>query len=177
MKLYLTRHGQTDWNQRRIIQGKTDIALNDIGREQARITRDALADVTFSCIYTSPLLRAVETAEIINEYHQVPIYKDDRIAERGFGKMEGASIEQVDFTRFWCVEDESLFPDCESTSGFYHRVHAFIDEKKEDGDATILVVAHGGVSLPFYTYFHGFPDDHDMRKYMLNNCEFTYYNI
>lgn len=176
MKIYLTRHGQTDWNLAKIIQGKSDIPLNDTGRKQARITRDALANASIDAIITSPLVRAKETAAIINEAHGAEIYEDVRLEERGFGRFEGKGLDQVDFTRFWSIAEEALFPDCEKTSVFYARIYNLIDElKQKAADGSLLIVAHGGVSLPFYTYFNGMPAAGDMRKYMLNNCEVATY--
>lgn len=178
MKLFITRHGQTDWNLYRKIQGKVDIPLNETGRKQAQRTRDDLAQIKFDRIFSSPLCRAYETANIINEVHQLPIEKEKRVEERGFGEMEGAPIETVDFRFFWRPEHEEKFPTCEKTSLFYQRVHDFIEEAiTKYQNETILVVAHGGVSLPFYTYFHGLPEEGDMRKYMLNNCEIICYEI
>lgn len=178
MKLYITRHGQTDWNLNQKIQGKVDIPLNETGRNQARVTRDRLADVKLDVIFSSPLLRAFETAQIINEAHQLAIIKDLRLEERGFGDMEGAALDTMDFTNFWKPEKEALFPNCEATSSFYMRVHNFIEELKEyDSDQSILIVAHGGVSLPFYTYFHTMPEAEDMREYMLGNCEVACYRL
>ncbi len=175
MKIYLTRHGLTDWNQRHIIQGKTDIPLNEEGRAQARITRDTLAQTPLEAIYVSPLIRARETAQIINELHHVPIYPDQRLEERGFGDLEGADIDQVDFTHFWNIAYEHSYR-CERTSLFYERVYDFIEEIKQAKHQTILVVAHGGVSLPFYFYFHARVEDGDMRQYMLHNCEVACYH-
>lgn len=176
MKLYITRHGQTDWNMAKIIQGKSDISLNDTGKKQAQITRDALASVPIDAIIVSPLKRAKQTAAIINEPHQAMIYEDARIEERGFGRFEGKGLDLVDFTRFWSIAEETQFPDCEKTSVFYERVYDFINEcKQKAADLTLLIVAHGGVSLPFYTYFNGMPPVGDMRKYMLDNCEVATY--
>ncbi len=175
MKLYITRHGQTDWNLRNIIQGRTDIALNETGRMQARKTRDLLKNVMLDQIITSPLQRAKETACIINELHHVPIREDLRVIERAFGDLEGADIKQIDFSHFWCVKYEQDYPTCERTSQFFERVHAFIDSLKDSDFQSVLVVAHGGVSLPFYTYFHDCDTDGDMRRYMLDNCEVACY--
>ena len=65
MKLYLIRHGETDWNKEFKIQGSSDIELNEYGRELAFITREGLRHIPFDIAYTSPLKRAKETAEII----------------------------------------------------------------------------------------------------------------
>jgi len=178
MKLYITRHGQTDWNYNNIIQGKSDIALNAAGRSQAMRIAQQLADIKIDMIFSSPLIRALETAQIINRYHSLAIICDQRIEERGFGNFEGSDLRQFNFADFWNIEKEAMFPDCEKTSVFFHRVYDFIEEcKKKYDDKTILVVAHGGVSLPFYTYVHGIVNDHDMRKYMLKNCEVADYEL
>lgn len=178
MKLYITRHGQTDWNAKHIIQGRTDIPLNEEGRKQAQTTSEKLQDLPFDMIISSPLKRAYETASIINQAHQLDILCDERVMERGFGEYEGAALDKLDFTYFWRPEHEHLFPSCESTTQFYARVHDFINEVKETyADKNILVVAHAGVSLPFYTYFNGMPQPGDMRPYMLGNCEYACYEI
>lgn len=178
MKLYITRHGQTDWNLNERIQGKIDIELNDTGRLQAQKIADLLKDQAIDQIFSSPLKRATETAEIINQPHQLPIQCDERLAERGFGDYEGTPIEKFDFCGFWNQAKEDQFISCEKTSAFFARVYAFIEEcRQRYPDQTILVVAHGGVSLPFYTYTHGIVNDHDMRKYMLKNCEVAIYEL
>lgn len=178
MKLYITRHGQTEWNALHKIQGRTDIALNEIGRKQALLTKEELSNVPLNRIISSPLQRAVQTAAIINEAHNLVIETDERIIERGFGDMEGSNLQDIDFTNFWRPDKEHLFPLCEKTTSFYGRVYDFIKEMQRiHRNENILVVAHGGVSLPFYTYFHGMPDAQDMRKFMLNNCEVVCYEI
>ena len=65
MRLYIVRHGETDWNKARKIQGQSDIPLNEFGRHLARETAKGLADVHFDLCFTSPLSRAKETAQII----------------------------------------------------------------------------------------------------------------
>lgn len=178
MKLFITRHGQTDWNLRGIIQGKTDIELNDNGRAQAQRIAAELKTTKLDAIIVSPLKRAVETAEIINQWHQLPIQYDERLAERAFGDFEGTPLADFDFCGFWNQEKEADFPSCEKTSDFFLRVYSFIDEcRVKYEDQTVLVVAHGGVSLPFYTYVHDIENDHDMRCYMLNNCEVACYGL
>ena len=65
MRLYMIRHGETEWNVKKRFQGQSDIPLNNEGRKIARITAEALADVPFTRVYTSPLKRAYETAIIL----------------------------------------------------------------------------------------------------------------
>ena len=87
--LYITRHGKTDWNNRRKIQGRTDIPLNDEGREMAENGRDECKDIHIDVCYCSPLARARETAEILLKGRDIPVIADDRLIEMSFGEFEG----------------------------------------------------------------------------------------
>ena len=89
MKFYIVRHGQTNWNKKGKIQGKTDIELNEEGIEQAKEVRKILEKYPIDVIVSSPLKRARKTAEIINETKKVPIIFDKGIEERGYGEFEG----------------------------------------------------------------------------------------
>lgn len=89
MKLYIVRHGETDWNKKRRIQGQVDIPLNDFGRSLARKTAKGLSGIPFEVCYTSPLGRAKETARLILEGRKTPILEDQRIIEMSFGDYEG----------------------------------------------------------------------------------------
>ena len=79
MRLYIVRHGETDWNRIHRVQGRTDIPLNDYGRHLARETAEGMKDVRIDLGYTSPLLRAKETAQILLGDRDVPLYEDSRI--------------------------------------------------------------------------------------------------
>ena len=73
MRLILVRHGATDWNQQRRIQGLSNLGLNETGRGQAEALAQSLKDVKVDAIYTSPLRRAQETARAIGRFHQVEV--------------------------------------------------------------------------------------------------------
>ena len=89
MKVFITRHGQTEWNSLGRLQGRKDIELNEVGKEQALITGEKIKDEKIDIIITSPLKRARETAEIINKQFNVEIVEDDRLMERCYGDFEG----------------------------------------------------------------------------------------
>ena len=89
MKLYIVRHGETDWNNEKKLQGRSDVPLNDYGRELAYITAEALKDVSYDAIYSSPLIRAYETATILKGDRDIDIIKDERLREMCFGEYEG----------------------------------------------------------------------------------------
>ena len=88
MKLYVVRHGQTDNNLNGIIQGISNTPLNDYGRKQASELKEKLNDISFDLILSSPLQRAKETAEIINN-NKTKIIIDNRLIERNTGDFEG----------------------------------------------------------------------------------------
>ena len=86
----LVRHGQTDWNAERRLQGATDIPLNDVGREQAREAVATLADYQWDAIVSSPLSRAAETADLIAEGLGLTVARRiPELIERSFGPAEG----------------------------------------------------------------------------------------
>ena len=89
MKIYIIRHGQTDWNVNKIIQGQKDIELNNTGEEQARNQIKIFNEYNFDLIISSTLKRAQKTAQIINSEKNVDIIYDDRLRERNFGDYEG----------------------------------------------------------------------------------------
>lgn len=88
--LYIMRHGKTDWNQLRKLQGRTDIPLNDIGREMARKAAETYKDVHFDVCFCSPLSRAFETAQIFLAGRDIEIIPDERLVEMSFGIYEGS---------------------------------------------------------------------------------------
>lgn len=104
MLIYLMRHGQTDWNVRYLLQGSTDVPLNENGREMARQTAKAMREIPFDAAYTSPLSRARETAEIVTAGRKIPLFLDEDLKEMNFGIYEGHS------SRNW-PEIKTIFDD------------------------------------------------------------------
>jgi len=96
MKLYLVRHGETDWNIQNKIQGQTDIVLNETGKRQAQALAELLREsYRIDVIYTSPQRRALETAQVIGRKMGIePIIKQG-LEEMSLGKWEGYSWRQV----------------------------------------------------------------------------------
>ena len=95
MKIYLVRHGETDWNQAGLLQGQTDIALNAQGLEQAHDAAERLKKVPFEIAFCSPLIRAKRTAEIIIGDRKITLTTDERLRELNFGPWEGVDIRTL----------------------------------------------------------------------------------
>jgi len=172
MTLLYLRHGQTDWNAQGRIQGRTDIPLNETGREQARAQALALVshEPPVDVIYASPLLRARETAEIVQQSLEVPIYFDERLVERCFGSYEGtlrAELVGGSIASHGAAlgEAELERQGVESLEILGKRVCGFLDEITAGHEAqTVLVVAHGGVGRMVHWHFHG-QDESDKSKH------------
>ena len=95
MKIYLVRHGQTDWNYQKKIQGQQDVDINEQGIRQAEKLAEILKNVPFEYAVCSPLTRAHHTAEILLKYHSVPLSYDERLKEIYLGKWEGKTHKEV----------------------------------------------------------------------------------
>lgn len=141
--LYLVRHGETDWNAARRIQGSTDIPLNDVGREQARRTGRLLSARHWDGIYSSPLSRAFETARII----AAEVGLDGPIAmpsvvERAYGAAEGLDYQSLD-RRF---PEGSRVPGRESRQRVAARVIPALEQLAiSRPNQQLIVTTHGGV--------------------------------
>ncbi len=153
MKLYMVRHGETDWNKERKIQGQVDIPLNEFGRMLARKTAKGLADISFDLCFSSPLSRARETAELILEGRDIPIIEDERIVEMAFGIYEGRCCSKKgwdlpeEFRRFFDGPDRYQSPDGgEDFAAVKKRTGEFLQElykKEEYRQSNILITTHG----------------------------------
>lgn len=172
MEIWLTRHGQTRWNVLKKVQGKADIELNEIGIQQARETAEKLKNIKIDLIISSPLKRAKQTADIINEGRNIPIVIDDRISERDFGEFEGMATTDFDFNAFWSYKQNKKYDKAENIEEFFYRVFKFLNEVKDKyEDKSILIVSHGGISIPVKCYFDGIPDEETLLPLSLGNCE------
>ncbi len=150
--IYLVRHGETEWNVKRVMQGKTDIRLNALGRKQARTVAITLKNIHFDAFYSSPLTRTMETAKIINKFHHLSIITDSDLQERNFGSLEGKSYEEVNrfhpgliFSEIWNYPNFRP-PDGESASDVLKRAKRFsVKILRIHKGQHVLVVSHGDV--------------------------------
>ena len=147
--IYFVRHGETDWNRDRRVQGQSDTPLNDAGRAQARALGTVLAPIPFQAAFSSDLIRAVETAEIVLQGRELTIQTPDRLRERNFGSWEGRLVSALEADglltgQVWPYVDaphggESI-GDVEERA-----VNAMTAIAADHADEVIVVVAHGGI--------------------------------
>lgn len=160
MKLYAVRHGETTWNKEHLIQGHTDIPLDEKGIEQARETALALKDIRFDLIFVSPLKRAEQTLAEIRVYHpSTPVIEEPRLEEMCYGKNEGTTRIGGDYEerkRHFFMRN----PKGESYLDVAARIYPFIDEcRKKYPDKTLLFVCHGRLMALIYSYFHNMTNE------------------
>ena len=173
MKIYYVRHGQTDWNLARKMQGsQTEKTLNQTGIEQANETRKELENVKYDIIIRSPMHRAEQTAEIINQDRNVPIIVDERMRERKLGELEGHDITEESENKIWDYELNYQIPSGENLHDFEKRILDFFkDIKQKYADKTVLIVAHGGVAKVIKTHLYGMPESKNLSEIKMQNCE------
>jgi broad specificity phosphatase PhoE len=155
LKLILVRHGETHWNKDGLIQGgDSDIELNDTGLEQARKLASFLKNEPIIAILSSPLQRAVATAEVIASQHQLPVEIAQGLKELKVGDLEGMSISNLrtTFSRFllqWRQDGEAMkLPNGESLVDLQQRAWKVIEGLLEEHkDGTAVVVSHYFVTL------------------------------
>ena len=189
MKIFVTRHGQTDWNVLKKLQGQTDIALNETGRKQAEEAREKIKNEKIDLIITSNLKRARETAEIINNNLNASIIEDQRLLERGCGEYEGttkderAKLKEInpEINDIWNYNKNVSLDSLETMHELCDRIYEFLDEIIEKyKDKNILLVTHRGTSLPIICYLKKYPleevVDKDVIK-TLENCEIVEFEV
>jgi len=164
MELIVVRHGETDADKNGFIIGNTDVDLNETGKLQAENIRKAqLRGIDYNLIFSSPLLRAIKTARVINRGKGQEIIEDDRLKERDYGLLEGITNNDPIITK--CC-NYSLNLACEGgerVQEFFDRVWSFLDDiKKNYPDKTIVVVTHQGVCRAINYYFKGIPLTSDL---------------
>ena len=151
-QIYFLRHGQTDNNREGRMQGRVDIPLNETGRAQARCVARRLKSISFDAVYSSPLGRAVETAQIVTGLPTQEINIEPRAIELGFGVWDNrlhAELEKEteQFDILWDETDKYVPPQgAEPLEDLMTRVHAMLQElAARHAGGRILVTTHGGV--------------------------------
>lgn len=177
--IYITRHGQTDWNVLKKVMGRCDEPLNNNGINQAKETKNNLLNTYIDLIICSPLLRAKQTAIIINEGRNIPIIYDERIIERDFGEFEGMQISDFDFNGYWNYYQNEQYQQAENIQLFFERIYNFLNDLIEKySDKNVLIVAHGGVSIPVACFFNeNIPTGSLVEAgLVLGNCQVSSYS-
>jgi probable phosphoglycerate mutase len=174
--LYVVRHGATDWNQSGRIQGHMDIPLNETGRAQARLASLRLAGVQATALYSSDLLRAYETAQIIGQATGLGVVQTPGLREINFGVWQGLSSLQIrerdpDVYAARRANPYDVAPSgAETWRHFYDRaLQAVRDILAATTAQRVIVVTHSGVCTVIGLHAQGF-DCTGKRTFDSHNC-------
>ena len=180
--LYLVRHGETEWNTQDIIQGKfSDSPLTECGVRQAEELRAKLNNVNFDAVYSSDLLRAKRTAQIIALEKQLAVTTSNLLRERSYGKFEGKSISEYRagikhlLEKFNKLSDEERITfkfaeDIESNDELISRFITFLREVAISHlGQTVLIITHGGCLKTFLIHT-GFVAANEIPLKACANC-------
>lgn len=176
MKIYSTRHGQTEFNRLDIILGTTDAELNDVGIAQAKELAEnveALGDA--DVIITSPMKRAMRTAEIVSEKTGLEIVVEERLREWDYGEYEQKPRFTEGFAKNKTEFGVRMGRNGESLMQLAHRVYSALDEIIEKySEKNVLLVSHGGVCRVIETYFHDMTRE-EFSGWFMGNCQLIEY--
>lgn len=176
-KLYIVRHGETDWNVKKLLQGKTDIELNENGKHQAELLKDKININNIDVVICSPLIRTRQTAEILIS-NKLDIKYDKLIVERGFGNYEGKPIEFELIGKQWDYKLNDKENGIESIQDCLKRAQRFIDKlNKEYNNKNILIVSHGSFIKALHFCIKGYNEETDFLSFNPKNAEVYEYEI
>lgn len=165
-KIFLVRHGVTEYNQSLRLQGSSDIPLNAAGIDQAAKAREFFKDESIDIMLSSPLSRAYKTAEIINEHHNLEIEVFDELKEQYFGPLEGEHIENIRL-RY----PQGDLPGVESFGALTERTRRIMDyiERHHMGK-NVMITAHSRTIKSFLSMYTG---EIHMVLTKLDNCSLS----
>lgn len=179
--IYLTRHGQTLWNIEKRLQGRGNSPLTEEGIERAKELRDRIKDIHIDIIYSSPIERALTTANIIKGDKSIEVITDDGLMEMCFGDYEGKITDEVmkenpnwDISLIMKGNTELTAPNGENLAEVRDRVARSMNKiiEKNRGK-TILIVAHGITLKAIMYYFK----DEEVNSEVMGQATLTKVNV
>ncbi len=180
MQVYFVRHGETDWNKNRQLQGGSDIPLNDSGIELAQITAESLKDIPFDKAISSPMIRALKTCEILIEGRDLTIETNELLRELSFGPYEGQNVEEIGKDHSHPLHNFIAAPEkyvavngAEPLEDFFVRCKKYLDEfliPLEGKHQHVLIAGHGALIRAISLLVENQPMENLWSK-RLNNLE------
>jgi broad specificity phosphatase PhoE len=150
MRVILVRHGQTDWNENGVFRGRIDVKLNSNGYRQAERVADVLQKVRIDAIYSSPLSRAMDTAEAVSRNHALDVRIEQAFNDMNFGEWQGLTRREVEerypepFQIWLNAPQRAVIPNGETLAQVRRRLLRGLDELHGlHAEETVLVVSHG----------------------------------
>lgn len=179
--IYLTRHGETEWNIEKRLQGRGDSPLTKYGIQRAKELRDRIKNIDIDVIYSSPIKRALNTANILRGNKNIDIVTDDRLMEMCFGDYEGKKIDIIqkenpnwDIKLIMQGNVEICAPNGENLKEVRERIFKLMNKIiAENIGKSILIVTHGITLKALMYYFK----DEDVNSEVMGQATLTKINI
>jgi probable phosphoglycerate mutase len=178
--IYITRHGETEWNRQCRFQGSMNSELTEKGILAAELLSERIENIDLDCIIASPIKRAYHTAEIVRGSKDIEIIKNEGFKEINLGDFEGMKYDEISKSCgdvLKAIEEDPFanrYPNGENLMEFYKRVEKAFKEviEKYKGKRT-LIVAHGGTIKCIECYFRDTKINKDWMKNVVHNCSLT----
>jgi len=183
-EIILVRHGETDWNVEEVFRGRIDIELNETGMKQAELLAEYLKDLRIVAIYSSPLKRALRTAEIIASYHNLDVEIAPGLIDFDYGKWQGLSHEVVkdrykELYAEWIKNPHQVkMPAGEGLNDVRTRAIGVVDSVVARYEGTVVLVSHRVVNKVLICALLGLDNSHfwNIRQDTCGITTFTYQN-
>ena len=176
-KLYMIRHGKTDWNIKKLIQGSTDIPLNEEGINEAKSVAAKIDLSKMDVCIASPMQRASETAKIIIQ-NKLPIIYDDLLKERSFGYYEGTETTWEMINKHWDYNLNNKEGNIESIRDCLDRAKQVLDKiKTEYPNKNVLIVSHACLIKCIHFNIVGYGEKTDFLSFFPENATLYEYDI
>lgn len=166
-RVYLVRHGTTDWNKEEIFRGRLDCKLNETGQAEARALAEYFRDIRLQAIYSSPLSRAMETAQAVAEAKALQVVPHPEFIDVDFGEWQGLPLKEVrekysELYRLWRERPEAIhFPGGENLARVRARAWEGLQKVvRENPDKTALILSHRVVTKVLICTVLGLDDSH-----------------
>ncbi len=183
-EVILVRHGETEWNVAEIFRGRIDIELNETGIKQAELLAEYLGDLKIDAIYSSPLKRALKTAEIIAGYHKLKVEITPGLIDFDYGKWQGLPHQEVEdkyrelYTEWIDSPDKVKMPAGESLNDVRKRATGVVDKVIAKYEGIVVLVSHRVVNKVLICALLGLDNSHfwNIRQDTGGITTFTYEN-
>ena len=183
-EIILARHGETDWNVAEVFRGRIDIELNETGMKQAELVAEYLRDLRIAAIYSSPLKRALKTAEMMASHHNLDVEIDPGLIDFDYGEWQGLSHEMVkdrykELYAEWIKNPHQVkMPTGESLNDVRRRAASVVDSVVARYEGTVVLVSHRVVNKVLICALLGLDNSHfwNIRQDTCGITTFTYQN-
>lgn len=179
MKIFIMRHGTTVWNEKAITQGRTNNKLSKFGKQQTEIAAIKYRNINIDAIFCSPLMRTVQTANIINKFHKSKVIKDDRLIEIDQGIFTGKS--KFNLSEKEKIQKSNRDPSCgmESYESVYLRAKEFLKDLKTKKYNQVLIITHNVTASLMEAILNNINIDYSNEEILrtFKNAEIKIFNI